>query len=97
MADLAPMSCGQGWGEGADVSGGRMIEKGLSVQDKDDISALTFMANLASKYRSEGRGQEAEELGTQVMEASSTVRGEKHADTTISLAKNGGRRRRSRK
>jgi hypothetical protein len=31
VADLAPTSCGQGWGEGADVSGGGMIEKGLSV------------------------------------------------------------------
>jgi dihydroxyacetone kinase DhaKLM complex PTS-EIIA-like component DhaM len=44
------------------------------------------MANLASKYRSKGRGQEAEELGTQVMEASSAVPGEEHADTILSMA-----------
>jgi hypothetical protein len=63
VADLAPTSCGQGWGKGANVSGSGMIEEGLSVEEKEDISALTFMANLASTHSSDGRGQEAEELG----------------------------------
>jgi dihydroxyacetone kinase DhaKLM complex PTS-EIIA-like component DhaM len=63
-----------------------MIEEGLSVEEKEDISALTSMANLASTHSSDGRGQEAEELGTKVMEVSSTVLGEGHPDTILSMA-----------
>ena len=62
-----------------------MMEKELGMQDRDDLSALTSMANLASTHRSNGQGQEAEEVGTKVMEASSTVLGNEHPDTILSM------------
>jgi Tetratricopeptide repeat len=52
---------------------------------EDHPSTLTSMANLASTYRDQGRLDEAEELGVQVMEGCKKKLGEDHPDTLTSM------------
>src|SRR5204862_537642 len=52
----------------------------------DNPSTLTSIANLASAYRNEGRGEEAEDLFAQVMETSKRVLGIEHPSTLTSIA-----------
>jgi hypothetical protein len=73
VADLAPETCNHGLGKRVNVSKVWMMEAELETQDRKNLSALTSMANLASTHRSDGRGQEAEEVETKVMEEMSIL------------------------
>ena len=52
----------------------------------DHPDTLTSMANLASTYWNQGRGQEAENLFVLVMEATKEKLGADHPDTLTSMA-----------
>jgi hypothetical protein len=52
----------------------------------DHPDMLLSMANLAATYRNQGRWDEAERLGVQVMEMSKTKLGVDHPDTLSSMA-----------
>ena len=56
------------------------------VLGEEHPSTLTSIGNLASTYWNQGRWEEAEELGVQVMEMSKRVLGEEHPDTLTSMA-----------
>jgi hypothetical protein len=51
------------------------------VLGDDHPNTIATIANLASIYRDQGRGKEAEELGVQVVETSKKVLGDEHPDT----------------
>ncbi len=51
----------------------------------DDPVTLTFMNNLASTYRSQGRWDEAEKLEMDVMNVRKTKFGSDHPDTLTSM------------
>jgi putative hemolysin len=56
------------------------------VLGPDHPSTLVSMANLASTYCHQGRWNEAEKLGVQVIERKKTVLGAKYPDTLTSMA-----------
>jgi Tetratricopeptide repeat len=54
------------------------------VLGQEHPDTLTSMANLASKYRNQGRWKEAEELEVQVKETRKRVLGQEHPSTLTS-------------
>ena len=62
------------------------VENRKRVLGHEHPDTLTFMAVLASKYQSQGRLEEAEDLDVQVMETRKRVLGPEHPDTLTSMA-----------
>ncbi|RHZ61472.1 uncharacterized protein CDV56_109014 [Aspergillus thermomutatus] len=62
------------------------METSKTVLGAEHPVTLASMANLASTYRNQGRWNEAEKLGVQVMETSKTVLGAEHPDTLTIMA-----------
>ena len=62
------------------------MEKRKAKLGDEHPDMLMSMANLASTYRNQGRREEAEELGLQVIEKRKAKLGDEHPDTLMSMA-----------
>jgi hypothetical protein len=62
------------------------METRKTVLGAEHPDTLTSMANLASTYWNQGRWDEAEQLGVQVMETRTRVLGAEHPSTLTSMA-----------
>ena len=61
------------------------MEMSRRVLGEEHPDTLSSIHNLASTYLSQGRWEEAEKLGVQVMEMSKRVLGEEHPETLKSI------------
>ena len=62
------------------------METRKRVLGEEHPSTLTSMAHLASTYRDQGQGKEAEELGVRILEMRKQMLGEEHPSTLSSMS-----------